>query len=105
MPSRPRPEGLDGHAHRVVPGAAAPLRRAGGQTDGPDRIVMASDHRGAALKGELRQRLEAAGHTVVDMGTDGDASVDYPDFAAPAARSVSQVRRRAAFSSAAPVSA
>jgi glycine hydroxymethyltransferase len=55
-----------------------------------DPIVMASDHRGAALKFALRQRLEAAGHTVVDMGTDGESSVDYPDFAAPAARCVSQ---------------
>jgi glycine hydroxymethyltransferase len=55
-----------------------------------DPIVMASDHRGAALKGALRQRLEAAGYTVVDLGTDGESSVDYPDFAAPAARAVSQ---------------
>jgi glycine hydroxymethyltransferase len=55
-----------------------------------DPIVMASDHRGASLKAALRERLEAAGHTVVDLGTDGDAPVDYPDFAAPAARAVSQ---------------
>lgn len=54
-----------------------------------DPIVMASDHRGAALKRALRQRLEAAGIPVIDKGPDGDASVDYPDFAAPAARSVS----------------
>jgi glycine hydroxymethyltransferase len=55
-----------------------------------DPIVMASDHRGASLKAALRERLEAAGHTVVDLGTDGDAPVDYPDFAAAAARAVSQ---------------
>jgi glycine hydroxymethyltransferase len=54
-----------------------------------DKIVIASDHRGAPLKAALRQRLEAEGHPVVDLGTQGDASVDYPDFAAPAARAVS----------------
>ena len=54
-----------------------------------DPIVMASDHRGVGLKVALRERLEARGHRVVDRGTDGDASVDYPDFAAPAARAVS----------------
>jgi glycine hydroxymethyltransferase len=41
------------------------------------------------LKAALRQRLEAEGHPVVDVGTQGEASVDYPDFAAPAARAVS----------------
>jgi glycine hydroxymethyltransferase len=54
-----------------------------------DSIIMASDHRGVRLKAELRSRLEAAGHRVLDQGTDGDAAVDYPDFAAPAARAVS----------------
>ena len=54
-----------------------------------DSIIMASDHRGARLKAELRSRLEAAGHRVLDQGTDGDGAVDYPDFAAPAARAVS----------------
>ena len=36
-----------------------------------DRIVMASDHRGAPLKAALRSRLEQAGHPVEDVGTDG----------------------------------
>jgi len=55
-----------------------------------DPIVMASDHRGTSLKAALRQRLEAAGYPVVDLGPEGDAAVDYPDFAAPAARAVSR---------------
>jgi glycine hydroxymethyltransferase len=55
-----------------------------------DRIVIASDHRGVRLKDALRKRLESEGHPVLDMGTTGDASVDYPDFAAPAARAVSE---------------
>ncbi|HJO23017.1 MAG: ribose 5-phosphate isomerase B [Myxococcota bacterium] len=53
-------------------------------------IVMASDHRGARLKDELRCRLERAGYEVLDIGTHGDESVDYPEFAGPAARAVSE---------------
>ncbi len=55
-----------------------------------DSIVLASDHRGYKLKGELRERLTRAGYAVEDYGTHGEESVDYPDFAAPAARAVSQ---------------
>ena len=55
-----------------------------------DAIVIASDHRGTQLKSELRERLEGAGYRVVDVGTHGDDSVDYPDFAAAAARQVSR---------------
>ena len=51
-------------------------------------IVMAADHRGAALKNALRERLEAEGHPVRDVGTEGTDAVDYPDFAARAARAV-----------------
>jgi glycine hydroxymethyltransferase len=55
-----------------------------------DSIVMASDHRGWGLKEELRQRLEADGFEVRDFGTRGEESVDYPRFAAPAARAISE---------------
>jgi glycine hydroxymethyltransferase len=56
---------------------------------GADRsIVMASDHRGVSLKDELRKRLEADGYRVRDYGTNTAESVDYPAFAAPAARAV-----------------
>ena len=53
-----------------------------------ETIVMAADHRGSGLKNDLRDRLEAEGHEVLDVGTDGSAAVDYPDFAARAARAV-----------------
>ena len=53
-------------------------------------IILASDHRGAALKRELCQELERAGYEVLDIGTHDAKSVDYPDFAAPAARAVSE---------------
>jgi glycine hydroxymethyltransferase len=54
-----------------------------------DVIAMGSDHRGFALKQALRKRLEAAGYRVSDYGPHGTESVNYPEFAAPAARAVS----------------
>ena len=55
-----------------------------------DPIVLGGDHRGAPLKAALRQRLEAAGYEVKDFGPFGDESVNYPEFAAPAARAISE---------------
>ncbi len=43
-------------------------------------IAIASDHAGFALKSTLKDDLEAAGYEVLDLGTDGPESVDYPDF-------------------------
>ena len=54
-----------------------------------DPIYLANDHRGYPLKRALRERLEASGYDVCDLGTHGTESVDYPEFAAPAARAVS----------------
>jgi ribose 5-phosphate isomerase B len=51
------------------------------------RIGFASDHAGFKLKEELKTWAEKQGHSVVDFGTDGTASVDYPDFAHRAATS------------------
>ena len=51
-----------------------------------DPILMASDHRGFALKQALRERLEAAGYEIRDCGTNGTQAVDYPDFVAPVAQ-------------------
>ena len=52
------------------------------------RIAIGSDHAGYRLKEAVKAFLLDAGHTVEDVGTDSDASVDYPDFAAVVARSV-----------------
>jgi len=52
------------------------------------RIVLASDHAGYALKAHLAAALTAAGHDVLDLGTDSAESVDYPHYAASAARAV-----------------
>lgn len=49
------------------------------------RIGFASDHAGFGLKERLRRWAAAQGFETVDFGTDGTASVDYPDFAHRAA--------------------
>ncbi|MFO0783792.1 MAG: ribose 5-phosphate isomerase B [Phycisphaerales bacterium] len=46
---------------------------------------MASDHAGFPLKSELIPLVQAAGHTVVDVGTYDTTPVDYPDYAVKAA--------------------
>lgn len=52
------------------------------------RIAMGTDHGGFDLKEDLKARLIAAGHEVLDFGTDSSESVDFPDFVAHAARAV-----------------
>ncbi|MBI4898672.1 MAG: ribose 5-phosphate isomerase B [Actinobacteria bacterium] len=52
------------------------------------KIAVASDHAGFDLKQLIAGALRELGHEVEDFGTDSDDSVDYPDFAAPAARAV-----------------
>jgi ribose 5-phosphate isomerase B len=44
------------------------------------RIAIASDHAAVALKATLADWLRSEGHEIDDLGTDGEASVDYPDF-------------------------
>ena len=43
-------------------------------------IAIAADHAGFHLKAVIKDELESAGFTVLDLGTDGPESVDYPDF-------------------------
>ena len=52
------------------------------------KISIGADHAGFALKEQLRQRLTAEGHEVVDYGTNSPESVDYPDYAQPVSRDV-----------------
>ncbi len=51
-------------------------------------IAIACDHAGPTLKEEVKAMLAEMGETVKDFGTDTDASVDYPVYAARAARAV-----------------
>jgi ribose 5-phosphate isomerase B len=54
------------------------------------RIAVASDHAGFTLKEAVKVALLADGHEVTDAGTTSDASTDYPEYAARAARLVSE---------------
>jgi ribose 5-phosphate isomerase B len=45
------------------------------------KVAISSDHAGFFLKTILCKWLEAKGHVVIDVGTDSDKPVDYPDFA------------------------
>lgn len=51
-------------------------------------FAVASDHAGYALKEALKDGLADSGLEVVDLGTDGPCSVDYPDFAAALADAI-----------------
>jgi ribose 5-phosphate isomerase B len=53
------------------------------------RVAVASDHAGFALKQHVAATLRDRGHEVLDVGADSDEPVDYPTFAAAAARLVS----------------
>ncbi|TAL17226.1 ribose 5-phosphate isomerase B [bacterium] len=53
-------------------------------------LLIASDHGGFEAKEAIKRHLESTGETVVDLGTTGTESVDYPDFAVRLARRVSE---------------
>lgn len=59
-----------------------------------ERILIASDHAGVALKERLGAVLAGLGYDVEDMGPEGDASVDYADYAHPLAERVADGRVR-----------
>ena len=44
------------------------------------RIAIAADHAAVSLKTVLAAWLADIGHEVIDLGTHGDARVDYPDY-------------------------
>ncbi|MBF0623362.1 MAG: ribose 5-phosphate isomerase B [Magnetococcales bacterium] len=52
------------------------------------RILTACDHGAYELKELLRHHLESRNHAVVNLGTDGPESVDYPDYAAKLCRAL-----------------
>jgi ribose 5-phosphate isomerase B len=51
-------------------------------------IALAADHGGYDLKQALKAVLEQDGLAVLDLGTDGPASVDYPDYAQAMAKAL-----------------
>ncbi|MFZ3072401.1 MAG: ribose 5-phosphate isomerase B [Thermodesulfobacteriota bacterium] len=54
-----------------------------------EKIAIASDHAGTELKDDLKGFLKELGFEAIDMGTNGDESVDYPDYGAAVAAKVS----------------
>lgn len=52
------------------------------------KIAFGADHAGYRLKTELVERARELGHSVVDVGTWSEESVDYPDFAKRVAEAV-----------------
>jgi ribose 5-phosphate isomerase B len=45
------------------------------------KVAVACDHGGFALKGKVIEAVQAAGHEVIDLGTNSTDYVDYPDYA------------------------
>jgi ribose 5-phosphate isomerase B len=85
-------------ANAIVTAAAEDLAKSWGVTiqrgnagkKRPQRIAIAADHGGYAMKEELRVFLKTlSGIEVLDLGTHSDQSVDYPDFAQAVAEAVS----------------
>ena len=53
-------------------------------------IPIAADHAGVEMKRKLEKTLRDMGYDVQDLGTNSEASSDYPDFAHPLAKEVSE---------------
>jgi len=51
-------------------------------------IFIASDHAGYSLKEKIKKHL--AGRNVIDLGTDSEESVDYPDLGKKLAEEISK---------------
>jgi ribose 5-phosphate isomerase B len=60
---------------------AAKLRNLESGPMSAETIAMASDHAGVELKSTLSEMLKERGFEVIDLGTNGTESVDYPDYA------------------------
>ncbi len=52
------------------------------------KLAIGADHAGFPLKEYLIKYLRERGHEPVDVGTDSEQPVDYPDFAAAVAQKV-----------------
>lgn len=59
-----------------------------------DIVAIASDHAAIEMKAALRDWLAQAGYQVNDLGPDGAASVDYPDYGYKLADEVASGRAR-----------
>lgn len=88
-----------GHACRCFPRAGADAREPAMDANAPQptaplTVALGADHAGYGLKDTLARNLREAGHVVLDFGTDGPASVDYPDIAHRVAAAIEQGQAR-----------
>lgn len=54
------------------------------------KIVLASDHGGYDLKEVIKKHLTEKGYDIMDLGTNSEDSVDYPDYGYAAGEVVAQ---------------
>ena len=55
-------------------------------------LSIGADHGGFALKNAIKEALIADGYDIIDRGTNGTESVDYPDFAFDVCKDVNEAR-------------
>ncbi len=53
-------------------------------------VAVAFDHAGFPLKRALLEAVRSAGHEPLDLGTDSEAPVDYPDNAVDVGRAIQE---------------
>jgi ribose 5-phosphate isomerase B len=56
------------------------------------RIALSADHAGFEMKDEIADWLRGDGHEIVDLGTNGPESVDYPRYGALLAEALADGR-------------
>lgn len=52
------------------------------------KVILSADHAGVTIRNEVKSLLDELGIEYEDTGCEGTSSVDYPDFALPAAERV-----------------
>ena len=53
-----------------------------------EKIAIASDHAGFHLKEKIKLNLEENGYGVIDLGTNSEEAVDYPDYGKALAKNI-----------------
>ena len=53
-------------------------------------VAIACDHAGFPMKSILKTEMEQSGYHVIDLGTDSEDSVDYPEFGFALANALSK---------------
>lgn len=51
------------------------------KAEGKKIVAVASDHAGFKLKEEIKKFISELGYSILDLGTNSETPVDYPDFA------------------------